>query len=602
MSTKESPDTGLRLDEIMSGAWSQAELVDALQEIADGVYGVVGFGVAAISVLRDNDELEIVAVSGNADAREELLGKRRALSTLEADIAMADWWGPLCFVPEERVVDRLEDPGWVPDVTPLDDPNAWKPLDFLFSPLRDDVGDPVGVLAVDLPSDGLRPDQDRQRLLQRYADYSAKAVNALLARERLTERLRLAETARTIIRQASAQLDLNRILADCQQAIVEGFGAHGMWIQTFEGGSSQGHGAIFAAGGTLPQIDEELVRIAVDAAQSCWDEQRVVFVSRRRPPTQDALSDEQREFVLDFMDRIGIVSLLFVPLGAGPECLGNLVLTRTERDPEWTQVEADAAFDIGHDLGRAVLNARLFQREKQLLEEMRELDSYKSQLIKTVSHEFKNPLTSILGHLELMENVELDAMGGRSLEVIARNTNRLQRLVTDMLLLSSVGDPNRPLDAREVDLREVIEDVNEIVGVQAEARAIKILVDAPEQAVCAIGERHEIERLCVNLISNAVKYSPEDGQVSVQLSHVGDDRVRVTVTDHGLGISRHDQTRLFDEFFRSSNPDATRRPGTGLGLAIVKRIVDRHAGSIRVESKLGEGSTFEVTLPAAATC
>jgi signal transduction histidine kinase len=599
VSFEESPDTGLRLDEIMSGAWSQAELVDALQEIADGVYGVVGFGVAAISVLRDNDELEIVAVSGNADAREELLGKRRALSTLEADIAMADWWGPLCFVPEERVVDRLEDPGWVPDVVPVDDPNAWKPLDFLFSPLRDDVGDPVGVLAVDLPADGLRPDQERQRLLQRYADYSAKAVNALLARERLTERLRLAETARSIVRTASAQLDLDRILADCQEAIVEGFGAHGMWIQTFEGVSgTAGHGAVFATDGPPARLTDDLVQIAVQAAHRCWDDQRVAFVSRRRPPTKEVLSAEERESVLDYLDSIGIASLLFVPLGAGPECLGNLVLTRTTKDAEWTQVEADAAFDIGHDLGRAVLNARLFQREKQLLEEMRELDSYKSQLIKTVSHEFKNPLTSILGHLELMEGVELDAMGGRSLEVIARNTNRLQRLVADMLLLSSVNDPNRPLDPRPVDLHEVLEDVHEIVGVQAEARAIKIVVDAPDTAVDAAGERSELERVLVNLISNAVKYSPEDAVVSVQLDRVGD-TVRLTVTDQGLGISKSDQVRLFDEFFRSSNPDATRRPGTGLGLAIVKRIIDRHAGEITVESKLGEGSTFQVSLPAA---
>jgi signal transduction histidine kinase len=599
VSFEESPDTGLRLDEIMSGAWSQAELVDALQEIADGVYGVVGFGVAAISVLRDNDELEIVAVSGNADAREELLGKRRALSTLEADIAMADWWGPLCFVPEERVVDRLEDPGWVPDVVPVDDPNAWKPLDFLFSPLRDDVGDPVGVLAVDLPADGLRPDQERQRLLQRYADYSAKAVNALLARERLTERLRLAETARSIVRTASAQLDLDRILADCQEAIVEGFGAHGMWIQTFEGVSgTAGHGAVFATDGPPARLTDSLVQIAVQAAHRCWDDQRVAFVSRRRPPTKEVLSAEEREAVLAYLDSIGIASLLFVPLGAGPECLGNLVLTRTQKDAEWTQVEADAAFDIGHDLGRAVLNARLFQREKQLLEEMRELDSYKSQLIKTVSHEFKNPLTSILGHLELMEGVELDAMGGRSLEVIARNTNRLQRLVADMLLLSSVNDPNRPLDPRKVDLHEVLEDVHEIVGVQAEARAIKIVVDAPDTAVNAAGERSELERVLVNLISNAVKYSPEDAMVSVQLDRVGD-TVRLTVTDQGLGISKSDQLRLFDEFFRSSNPDATRRPGTGLGLAIVKRIIDRHAGEITVESKLGEGSTFQVSLPAA---
>ena len=123
-----------------------------------------------------------------------------------------------------------------------------------------------------------------------------------------------------------------------------------------------------------------------------------------------------------------------------------------------------------------------------------------------------------------------------------------------------------------------------------------LVVDAPHEPVCALGERPELERVLVNLISNAVKYSPEDAVVSVQLSRVGD-RVRFTVTDQGLGISRNDQLRLFDEFFRSSNPDATRRPGTGLGLAIVKRIIDRHAGEISVESKLGEGSTFQVTLP-----
>jgi signal transduction histidine kinase len=371
-----------------------------------------------------------------------------------------------------------------------------------------------------------------------------------------------------------------------------------MWIQTFEGGGVRGHGAIFAAEGFEVDIPAELVEIAVAAAHRCWDEQRVAFASRRRDPVKDILTPDERELVLEFVDRLGVASLLFVPLGAGPECLGNLVLTRTERDHEWTQVEADAAFDIGHDLGRAVLNARLFQREKQLLEEMRELDSYKSQLIKTVSHEFKNPLTSILGHLELLEGVELDAMGGRSLEVIARNTNRLQRLVADMLLLSSVNDPNRPLDPRPVDLSAVLDDVHEIVGVQAEARAIKIVVDAPQEPVSALGERPELERVMVNLISNAVKYSVEDAVVSVQLTRVGD-KVRVTVTDQGLGISRSDQVRLFDEFFRSSNPDATRRPGTGLGLAIVKRIVDRHGGEIHVESKLGEGSTFQVTLPGA---
>jgi signal transduction histidine kinase len=100
-----------------------------------------------------------------------------------------------------------------------------------------------------------------------------------------------------------------------------------------------------------------------------------------------------------------------------------------------------------------------------------------------------------------------------------------------------------------------------------------------------------------NLVSNAVKYTPDGRRVAIRVSR-SDDRVRIEVADEGLGISADDQQHLFDEFFRSTNPDAFSQPGTGLGLSIVKRIVERHDGDIAVSSELGCGSTFTVTLPA----
>ena len=306
MSFEETPDTGLRLDEIMSGAWSQAELVDALQDCSRRLRRRRLRGCRDLRPPRER-RARVVAVSGNADAREELLGKRRALSTLEADIAMADWWGPLCFVPEERVIDRLEDPGWVPDVTPVDDVNAWKPLDFLFSPLRDDVGDPVGVLAVDLPADGLRPDEDRQRLLQRYAEYSAKAVNALLARERLTERLRLAgppapSSAPPVPSSASTG---SSPTARPRSSRASAPRASGSRPSTTSRAPSTAWSSPTPA--TPSELPGDMMAVAHEAARALWDSQRVVITTRRRPPSShDPLTEDERNQILDFLDSIGI--------------------------------------------------------------------------------------------------------------------------------------------------------------------------------------------------------------------------------------------------------------------------------------------------------
>ena len=581
-----------------TATWWDAPSREALQLIAEGVTQLAGFGIASITVVR-NGMLESVAVAGNEQAKAELDGTSTPVARVEAELEKADDWGLLRFVPHERLDPGLGDTwGWVPDIDPIDDaPDAWHPLDLLIAPLYDDEGELRGCLAMDLPVDGRRPGEAQRALLNKYAEQAGRAVVVALEREELTERVRLAEAARTIVRQATAQLSLERIVADIREALVEGFRAAGMWIQTFStGGDGPGH--IYSATGTDVVLGPELITIAEHAAQEGWRNQAAAIVMPGRPFVPP-ITEEQGDVVLAFLEQIGVGSVLFVPLGAGPECVGNLVLTRLPGAPDWTESDAVAALDIGHDLGRAILNARTFEREHQLVGELQKLDRYKSELIATVAHELKNPLSSVLGHLEMLESSpDLSGTTLTSVSAMERSAQRMVTVIDDLLLLSKVGDPDIPLVARPVDLGKLAEDAADLVEVAAKQKRTKIHLDLPAEPTLALGDASGLDRVCANLLSNAVKYTPEDGSVTVVVDRQGDEVV-LECRDEGIGISEADLDRLGTEFFRSTNPLALTQPGTGLGLAIVRRILDRHGGRLEVSSELGAGSTFRVRLPAA---
>ena len=255
--------------------------------------------------------------------------------------------------------------------------------------------------------------------------------------------------------------------------------------------------------------------------------------------------------------------------------------------------------DIGHDLGRATLNARTFERERALVAELRAVDIYKTQLIATVSHELKNPLTAVAGHLEMLEADLLDVseQTKHSLDAIGRASQRMSRVIEDLLLLRRNADPNLPVGQDGVDLVELIQDAVAMTALATQSKRLKLEVIAPDSPVLARGERDDLDKVVINLVSNAVKYTPEGGGIQITLEPDADTWL-LRVADQGLGISRSDLALLFTEFFRSTNPEAIAQPGTGLGLAIVQRIVDRHRGTVEVESTLGVGSVFTVTLPA----
>ena len=173
----------------------------------------------------------------------------------------------------------------------------------------------------------------------------------------------------------------------------------------------------------------------------------------------------------------------------------------------------------------------------------------------------------------------------------------MRSVIEDLLTMARVADPGREIVRDQVDLRQVLLDVADECHHAADAKSQDCRIDAPAEPVHVAGSSDELHRMLANLASNAIKYSPDGSTIDVRLTCT-DGVVLVSFADQGIGISEEDQNRLFQEFFRSTNPDALALPGTGIGLAIVDRIVRRHAGQIDVASQLGEGTTISVTLPA----
>lgn len=578
-------------------AWERrpAPSLDAFQLIADGVTDVGGFGVAAISVVRGS-YLVVEAVSGSEEARAQLHGTRTLVDNMLDEIALADEWGAFRFLPHDRIDPSNEDLGWIPDVEPIDAEDAWHPLDLLVAPLHDDAGELIGMLSIDMPVGGHRPGPEQRRILDAYAGQAARAVRTGLDSEVLAEQVRLAEAARQVVRSMSTELTMQTLLAACNEAMVEGFGAASLWLQTFDTVGRPGTGRVWAPEGVQIDIPERVKSIAEISAHDAWRRQAVDLI---KVGVEGAyLPERERDVVYDFLTSIDVASIMFVPLGAGHECVGALVLTRGPEDPEWTAVEISAAHDIGLDVGRAVLNARNYERERELVAELQALDTYKSQLISTLSHELKNPLTAILAHLELLDDSDVEADTQVSLHAIDRGARRLGRIVDDLMMLAKLADPATPLIAAPVDLGAIVDEVVDMLSVTAQTHDVALTTAFAERPVHVLGAAAELDQVVANLVGNAVKYTPEGGTVTVWIGRSGGEVV-LQVVDTGIGISAPDQEQLFTEFFRSNNPVAVAQPGTGLGLTIVARIVARHGGRLHLTSELGAGSTFRVALPAA---
>ena len=489
----------------------------------------------------------------------------------------------------------------MPDLEPAEGPDGWHPLDLLAAPLYDDAGELRGLLTVDVShSTACVPGPPQRDALARYAGVARSSVLLALEREELAERVRLATEARGHGAPGDGGAVAGLVMNACRAAVVSSFDAGRHVDLRVRLGRRHVEHVVRRGRLRPPGAGRARRRPGPAGAPLLGRPVRRALLAPATPTTRGSRAEEA-DLLLDFLGRIGIGSVLFVPLGAGVECLGFLVLSRVSDVPPWTQLEYDAALDIGRDLGRAIANARQLDAERALVNRLRDLDGYRVELVNTVAHELRNPLSSVVGNLELLEDEVLATTAGTPWSRRVRGARRIEGVIDDLLTMARVSDPDAGFDPVPVDLRQVVRDVVDECGHAADARSITITTSLAGGGVPVPGRPDELHRMLANLLSNALKYSDDGASVAVEPRPTPTGTSRSPWSDHGLGISEDDQRDLFREFFRSTNPEALARPGSGLGLVIVDRIVRRHGGRVAVDSALGRGTTVTVTLPSGLT-
>jgi len=228
----------------------------------------------------------------------------------------------------------------------------------------------------------------------------------------------------------------------------------------------------------------------------------------------------------------------------------------------------------------------------------RRLAGLKSDFVANVSHELKTPVTSIKGFAETLIDGALDNAedAERFVRIIAGQADRLNSIIEDLLALSSLEiTAEQGPTMSEASLADVLQVAVEVCEIKAQAKEIKLVL-ASKDCVLATVNPPLLEQAVVNLIDNAIKYSPAGSTVTVSCA-TGDGEVHISVRDEGPGIPREHLSRLFERFYRVDKARSRDMGGTGLGLAIVKHIAQAHGGRAEVQSTLGQGSTFTIALP-----
>ncbi len=303
-----------------------------------------------------------------------------------------------------------------------------------------------------------------------------------------------------------------------------------------------------------------------------------------------------------------VETLLLVPLCTGKKEVGLLSLSharRSGRAVALTPSDLTLLSIMGRQSAIALENARMYAVEQQrtaelarALEQQQELDRLKSQFIQNVSHELRTPLAMILGYGELLATGQLGEVRAEQqgpLEIVVQRAQVLRDLIENItaILENEMREPSQDV----VELAELVGEALTDFQVLADQAGLQLHGDLAESVPTVLGDSEHLRRVVDNLIGNALKFTPAGGTVAVSLRSANG-QVMLEVADTGIGIDPEDRDRIFERFYQVNGTTRRTHGGCGLGLALVKEIVERHGGKVRVESQLGQGSTFSVSLPA----
>ncbi len=478
-----------------------------------------------------------------------------------------------------EVADTMADPDFLHDV-------GSRATQVTNVPLLTKRG-PIGLIAVD----GMPKDRTTRRLLTTLAGIAAVAID----RERLhletAARLAEVSTLYTLATQITSSLSTTSVLQsivsilrmtlDCRACSIFLIDPTKQYLQLE-----------VASGPSVAWKGIARLRIGEGISGRVIAERRSIYIP-----------DTQLEHDFIFFDP-QIRSLLVVPLIVRGEAIGTLSIDATQ--PNAFDEEMRLLTIAAAQAAVAIENAQLYEslqasyRDLELaFDELRQLDTIKSELIQNISHELRTPLTFIKGYIELLQDGEMGALGQEqeaAIGIVANKAEVLSKLVDDIVSMLQVG--REEVETLPVHLGEIGHAACQAAQVSATEAGLTLIEDIPDDLPLVLGDKRRLGQVFDNLLQNAIKFSEPGGTITVCLKSEKTE-IRAQVKDTGIGIPADQLPRIFDRFYQVDGTTTRRFGGTGLGLAIVKEIVEAHGGQVGVKSHVGQGSLFFFTVPKA---
>ena len=344
-----------------------------------------------------------------------------------------------------------------------------------------------------------------------------------------------------------------------------------------------------------------------DVSQDPKHDAQIYGVVKRAADTLQAqiVTDvsQDPDYVANLEDSVAVMGF---PLISHDNLLGVMALETTQ-DNNFTVDVFDLLVILASRIAVALDNARLYAvAQEQLVEvhtlyqQVSTLEQLKTDMIRIASHDMRNPIGVINGYIQLLQGDLADRMSDEEsgfLHQIAAATKRMNDIATNILSLERIQQiAQNGTYSEEVDLQTLIQRVMVDHAQEAIEKQINIQFKPQPQDKRVHGDSNQLYQAVTNFVTNAIKYTPKGGQITVELKPV-DDKLRLEVNDTGYGIPKAQQARLFQPFFRVETPETEAIDGTGLGLHLVKNIIERHGGEIVFQSVHGQGSTFGFELP-----
>ncbi len=428
------------------------------------------------------------------------------------------------------------------------------------------------------------------------ADQAAVALQSLRLFEQTRKRAAEMQTVAEVGAEASAALDIERLLWAVSDLTKERFGLYHAHIYLMD---EAGENLVLAAG-------------AGEAGRTMVEAHHSIPVRNERSLVVRAARTREGVFINDVTRAPDFLPNPLLPATrseiASPMIVGDRVIgvldVQANQIGYFTQEDLRVQMTLASQVAVAVQNARLFAAQVQTAEQLREVDRLKSEFLASMSHELRTPLNSIIGYAEvLLDGIDGDLTDDMQEDVTAIHGSgkHLLNLINDILDLAKIEAGQMDLVCEYMDLKPLAEDVLNTARVLLRDKSVQLLVDMPDDLPQVYADGLRIRQVLSNLLTNATKFT-EEGSITVRarLDDTNPGVLRVSVIDTGIGMTSEQLEVIFDRFRQVDQSHTRRAGGTGLGLSITQQLIDMHGGTIWVESERGTGSTFGFTLPLAA--